>query len=57
MLMIEARVTEMLGIDHPVIVGGMIRVGTPELAVAVSNVGGLVIFAAHNRAPQKTVAH
>lgn len=38
----------MLKIDHPVVMGGMTGVGTPELAAAVSNAGGLGIFAAHN---------
>jgi len=38
----------MLGIRHPVIMGGMTGVGTPELAAAVSNAGGLGVFAAHN---------
>jgi len=46
--MIQTRVTKMLGIDHPIIMGGMTGVGTVELAVAVSNAGGLGIFAAHN---------
>lgn len=45
---IATRVTEMLGIEHPVIMGGMTGVGTPELAAAVSNAGGLGIFAIHN---------
>mmetsp|Transcript_29740 Transcript_29740/g.69908 ORF Transcript_29740/g.69908 Transcript_29740/m.69908 type:complete len:333 (-) Transcript_29740:39-1037(-) len=45
---ITTRVTEMLGIQHPIIMGGMTGVGTPELAAAVSNAGGLGIFAAHN---------
>ena len=38
----------MLGIVHPVVMGGMTGVGTVELAAAVSNAGGLGIFAAHN---------
>lgn len=45
---IQTRVTQMLGIEHPVIMGGMTGVGTPELAAAVSNAGGLGLFAAHN---------
>lgn len=45
---IQTRVTELLGIQHPVIMGGMTGVGTPELAAAVSNAGGLGIFAIHN---------
>jgi len=45
---IKTRVTEMLGIQHPIIMGGMTGIGTPELAAAVSNAGGLGLFAAHN---------
>ena len=37
-----------MGIEHPIIMGGMTGVGTPELAAAVSNAGGLGVFAAHN---------
>lgn len=38
----------MLQIEHPIVMGGMTGVGTVELAAAVSNAGGLGIFAAHN---------
>ena len=44
----RTRVTDILGIDHPVLMGGMTGVGTPELAAAVSNAGGLGIMAIHN---------
>jgi NADH:quinone reductase (non-electrogenic) len=37
-----------LQIEHPIVLGGMTGVGTVELAAAVSNAGGLGIFAAHN---------
>ena len=46
--MIQTRLTQMLNIDHPVVMGGMTGVGTVELAAAVSNAGGLGMFAAHN---------
>lgn len=50
----QTRVTEMLGIDYPIIMGGMTGVGTPELAAAVSNAGGLGIMAIHNAgSPEK----
>lgn len=42
------RVTQLLGVEHPIIMGGMTGVGTPELCAAVSNAGGLGTFAAHN---------
>lgn len=35
------RVTELLGIRHPIVQGGMMWVGRAELASAVSNAGGL----------------
>lgn len=44
----RTRVTDLLGIEHPVIMGGMTGVGTPELAAAVSNAGGLGMIAIHN---------
>ncbi|GAB3078029.1 NAD(P)H-dependent flavin oxidoreductase [Corynebacterium aquatimens] len=41
---LNTRITEMLGIEHPIIQGGMQWVGTAELASAVSNAGGLGIL-------------
>ena len=40
----KTRITELFGIDHPVIQGGMHYVGFAELAAAVSNAGGLGII-------------
>jgi len=40
----KTRVTELLGIDYPIIQGGMQWVGLAELASAVSNAGGLGIL-------------
>jgi nitronate monooxygenase len=37
----KTRVTELLGIEYPIIQGGMQWVGRAELAAAVSNAGGL----------------
>jgi len=45
---IKTKLTEMLGIEHPIVMGGMTGVGTPELAAAVSNAGGLGVLCAHN---------
>jgi len=42
----RTRVTDMLGIDHPIVQGGMQWVGRAELAAAVSNAGGLGIVTA-----------
>ncbi|WP_309622639.1 nitronate monooxygenase family protein [Novosphingobium sp.] len=41
---IRTRITEMLGIEHPVVQGGMQWVGVAEMASAVSNAGGLGIL-------------
>ena len=41
---IKTRITEMFGIEHPVIQGGMHYVGYAEMASAVSNAGGLGII-------------
>jgi nitronate monooxygenase len=37
----RTKLTELLGIETPIICGGMMRVGTAELAAAVSNAGAL----------------
>lgn len=41
----KTRITELFGIQHPIIQGGMHYVGYAELAAAVSNAGGLGICA------------
>ena len=41
---ITTRITEMFGIEHPIIQGGMHFVGFAEMAAAVSNAGGLGII-------------
>jgi len=43
---LHTRLTEILGIDHPVIQGGMAWTATAELAAAVSNGGGLGVIGA-----------
>ena len=40
----KTRITELFGIRHPIIQGGMHFVGLAELAAAVSNAGGLGII-------------
>ncbi len=42
----KTRITELFGIKHPVIQGGMHYVGFAEMAAAVSNAGGLGILTA-----------
>ena len=42
----KTRITELFGIQHPIIQGGMHYVGFAELVAAVSNAGGLGIITA-----------
>ncbi len=41
---IKTRITELLGIERPIVQGGMMHVGRAELAAAVSEAGGLGII-------------
>jgi len=43
---LKTRATDLLGIEHPIVQGGMMWVGRAELAAAVSNAGGLGILTA-----------
>ncbi len=42
----KTRITDMLGIDYPIVQGGMMWIGRAELAAAVSNAGGLGVLTA-----------
>lgn len=44
--MLKTRITELLGIQHPIVQGGMQGVGLAEMASAVSNAGGLGVLTA-----------
>ena len=44
--MFKTRITEMLGIEYPIIQGGMMWLSTAELAAAVSNAGGFGVITA-----------
>ena len=46
--MFKTRITEMLGIEYPIICGGMQYVSNAELVAAVSNAGGLGLLAVGN---------
>jgi len=49
----RTRITELFGIEHPIVQGGMHFVGLAELASAVSNAGGLgVITGLTQRTPE-----
>ncbi len=53
----KTRITELFGIKHPIIQGGMHFVGFAELAAAVSNAGGLgIITGLTQRTPEKLKA-
>lgn len=43
----RTRVCDLLGIDYPILQGGMLWLATAELAAAVSNAGGLGIISSH----------
>ncbi len=43
---LKTRFTDLVGIEHPIVQGGMMWVGRAELAAAVSNAGGLGILTA-----------
>src|SRR5829696_2915275 len=49
--MLRTRVTELLGIEHPVVLGGMGSGTSPELVAAVSEAGGLGILGATRQRP------
>lgn len=52
--MIKTRFTELLGIKHPIMLAGMNWVTTPKLVAAVSNAGGLGVFATAACTPEDT---
>jgi len=53
----KTRITEMLGIEHPIIQGGMQQVGRAELAAAVSNAGGLGIVTGLTQPSPEALRH
>ena len=52
----KTRITELFGIEHPIIQGGMHFVGFAELASAVSNAGGLGIITGLTQKSPKDLA-
>lgn len=50
----KTRITELLGIDVPLILPGMSWISTPALVAAVSNAGGLGILASGPLTPEET---
>ena len=51
----RTRFTELVGIDYPIVQGGMMWVGRAELAAAVSNAGGLGILTALTQPTPQTL--
>lgn len=46
--------TEMLGIEHPIVCGGMTATGSAELCIGVANAGGLgMLTCLHCRTPDR----
>ncbi|MEZ5560588.1 MAG: nitronate monooxygenase family protein [Pseudomonadales bacterium] len=45
--MIKTRITEMFGVEHPIVMGGMTGVGYADLVAAVANAGALGFITAH----------
>ena len=50
--MLQTAICDLFGIKYPIIQGGMMWVGTAELASAVSNAGGLGIIGAGDAEPE-----
>lgn len=53
----KTRITELFGIQHPIIQGGMHFVGYAELAAAVSNAGGLGIITGLTQGTPEKIAN
>src|SRR5260370_31242189 len=53
----KSRITELLGIDYPILQGGMRWAARAELAAAVGEAGGMGFISAHTQpTPQALVA-
>jgi NAD(P)H-dependent flavin oxidoreductase YrpB (nitropropane dioxygenase family) len=53
----STRFTDLVGIEHPIVQGGMMWVGTAELASAVSNAGALGILTALTQPTPDALRH
>jgi len=56
-MQLQTRFTELVGIDYPIVQGGMMWVGRAELAAAVSNAGGLGILTALTQPTPEDLRH
>ena len=50
----KTKITDLLDIEHPVLLPGMTYISTPELVAAVSNAGGLGLLATGRRSADET---
>ena len=50
----KTRITELFGIEHPIILSGMSWISVPTMVAAVSNAGGLGILATGPLDAEKT---
>jgi nitronate monooxygenase len=55
--MFQTKITEMLGINYPIVGGTMMWITTPEFTAAISNAGGLGILASAIYESQESFAH
>src|SRR5262245_12511374 len=55
--MLRTRLCDLLGIEHPVVLGGMGSATSPELVAAVSEAGGLGILGGSSRNPDEVARH
>jgi enoyl-[acyl-carrier protein] reductase II len=53
--MLKTRITEILGIRHPILLGGMAWITGWEMAAAVCEAGGLGTIAAATMEPQELI--
>ncbi len=51
--MLRTRICELLGIEHPIVLGGMSTGTSPRLVVAVSEAGGLGVLGATRQSPDQ----
>ena len=51
--MITTPVCDLMGIEHPIALGGMGSIYSPSLVAAVSNAGGLGAMGCHNLSPER----
>src|SRR3954447_10785183 len=51
--MVRTRICDLLGIQHPIALGGMGSIYSPDLVAAVSNAGGLGAMGCHHLSPDQ----